>query len=518
MSPRSRVLLVCAATLFLVAAGAPCDLDVDIPSDSPFEYIKIPNQTPTESIRKSTQTQAAKKRARQKATGKPHETVAEGAKVAEDPPPPPPPSALGNVRAPSTADYQQHLNWQPKGGMVKWVPPPTPGQPPARDPTPTGRKGPVEDPARDPKKKDPKKDAGIWDVQNYPPAVPNDMYVYTITQFLLVMLHRPQICEPEITQYLIEMGYPAYYGATACEHQGEIKNMTRKVLDCVGPMIENPPAKPEGETRQRVYMDLIAKYPYQPGFASWILRESSGKTLPELLHIVKNEKHPFVLRNAVFLLRCYNNPEVVAPLRELLMKTKDPVIRNRALAALVRWRDPETAEWCGKMVKARDSFRNYAAWAIGRIGAPSQIKNLIAAAKASDAHGDFLLSAIPALGRCGDMADEKRRKRAEKFLISLLAIVPNIPDPPRWPHMEGLLRPIRPDPPNIRRRILRERVNIALARIGRESEEKWVKKLGFQTPSYEGAIHITNCGFFNETLERIMEREKLKQDAGDDDE
>ena len=473
-------LLRAAAIGVMLVLAAPVDLDCDLPTGSPFDGMKIPKETPTGGTRGDTSSSAPKPKP---------DPANKGGTVAEEPgkkPPPKPPTGLPGIKAPSTIDYQSHLGWKPKDEIVDW-------KDPIRPPTATGS-------TPEPEKKTPEK----WDPSGFPPKVPNDIYEYCITRYLMVMIHTNQVSERELTQFLIELDYPAFYAATACKSEQRLKRMSAVVMDGVGPMVKTPPSKPAGEIAQKVYMDLLTRYPYENEFGAWILAQPTEATLPVLLDIVKNGKHPFLVRNAVFILRCYNNTEIVPVLRDLLTKTNDKVVRNRALAALVRWQDDGIIEWLVKHMGGTDlSFRNYAVWALGRIGAPSAIEPVIEAMKRGDP--EFLWSAIPALGWLSDNAPDEKRKRIEDMLTVVEKAAAQIKDAEPF-EGTGLMAPRTPEPSPILSKILVERCRIALARCGRESGREWMKKLGEQTAKQGGPIHVSNIDFFNETLARFSKK------------
>ena len=116
----SRALFISTAILCL-AAGTPRDLDVDLPTGTPFDAIKIPKDTPTGGNPNDTATDEGQSR--------PQPDEGRGHTVAEDPkkvPPPKPPTGLPGVKAPSTIDYQSHLGWKPEDNLVDWKDPMSP--------------------------------------------------------------------------------------------------------------------------------------------------------------------------------------------------------------------------------------------------------------------------------------------------------------------------------------------------------------------------------------------------------
>jgi hypothetical protein len=483
-------MLRCFAFLAIstLAAAAAGDLDVGLDPGRPYDFIKTPSETPTGGGRRKVESGDGGVGVRPAPpTGKPGETVVEGEeKKKKEQPPPAPPNGLPGVSAPSTVDWPTHVAWKPKDEIVDWK---DPGKPPA--PTPTG---PSAGPA-------PKAGgADVWDMSAYPPKVSHDLYIYCATRFLQVLLHQPQVHASELTQYLIEMDYPGYYAATAVKGDGALKMMSEPILAAVGPMVKTPPKKPEGELRQRVWMDLLLKYPYDADFGAWILSQPSGKTVPVLLEIIQTETHPLLVRNAVFILRCFNNREIVEPLFTLLTTTKDAVVRNRALIALARWGHPGAAKWCAQRLKGGDSFRTLAAWAIGRIALASPVDaetvdKLIAASKEIDQYGEFVLSSALSLGQIGRYADDATKKKIEAALLFLQRACPAVKNPPSQGGT-GAGMVANNDPAGIRAKIIDERIRVALALMGRAEDVKWMTDIA-------GKVHISNTALYNEATKLI---------------
>jgi len=453
-----------------VAAYTPFDLDVDIPEGTPFDTIKMPKETPTGSRPNDTSTAGVP--AKPSPDGKRGETVAEDPKKV---PPPKPPTGLPGVSAPSTIDYENHLKWAPKDDKVL-------RQYEDRPDVSTGAGAPAA-PVK-------------WEFKEWPPNVPQGLYVYGVTRFLMVMLHPAMVSERELTEYLIEMGYTGRYAASATVGEKRLERMTKTVMDDVGPMIDALPAKPTGEVAQRVYLDLLTRYPYEAGFGSYILSQPTEVTLPILLGILKTQRHPFLVRNAVFILRCFNNPEVVPALRNVLLKMPDKVVRNRALAALVRWQDEEIVNWlCTQLGGPDVPFRSYALWALGRIGSPAAVEKLIAATKQFANDREFLWAAIPALGWIGENAVGDKKQKVVDFLIALRPALAGIPDPTPY---DGQYTQVRtPDPANVTPKILQQRLDMALARSGHGPSRDAVKGWNL------GDVIKCNLEYFRETQAKI---------------
>ena len=219
-------------------------------------------------------------------------------------------------------------------------------------------------------------------------------------------------------------------------------------------------------------------------------------TLPILLTIIKTQKHPFLVRNAVFILRCFDNREVVPVLRTLLMKTPDKVIRNRALAALVRWQDDEIVDWLLKQLGGPDaSFKSYVLWALGRIGAPVAIDKVIAFVKTNVGDRETLWSAIPALGWLGEAAPDDKKQKVADFLLSIRGLAGSIAEPAGYDGRYSALK--NPDPAKASSAILDQRIVMALARCGRSAEIETVKKWT------SSDVLRPNRDYYEETIKKL---------------
>ncbi len=463
----------------LAAAFTPYDLDIEPLTGCPFDCIKAPKETPTGGRANDTSTGGGGNKPPSGEKPKPGDPTKPGETVAENPykkPPPKPPSGLPGISVPTTIDYQAHLGWKPKDDLVDF-------QDPMKGATATGPYRPEKPPEK-------------WDTDYYPPQVPNDIYVYAVCRYLMVMLHPAMVNERELTQFLIEMDYPAHYAATACKHEPQLKRMATEVMDGVGPMAKTPPNKPAGDVAVKVWMDLLSRYCYEANFGLYILSQPTEQTLPVILDIVKNQKHPFLVRNAAFVLRCYNTPDVVPVLRDMI-KSPDKVIRNRALAALVRWQDGESVDWLAKQLDCKElSFRNYVVWALGRIGTPNAIDPVVKAVQAQAKDDEFLWTAIPSLAWLGENALGDKKKKIEDLLVQLGPIAAQVQDPPGWKGT-GIRATKGPDPANARSKILGQRLRFALARMGRQSEREATLRMT------EAEVLMPNREFWKETLEKI---------------
>ncbi len=426
-----------------------------------------------------------------------------GTTVAMKAPPPKPPTSLPGIAAPTTVDYQQHLEWEPKDDLVDWKAPTPTGAPP---PPPDTYSGP--DAPKDPKAAAAAAGAQAWAKLAYPPSVPQNLYEYTVTRYLMVMLRKSELSESELTQFLIEVGEPAYSAATACKGEARLKAMAEYVMKHVGPMVRQLPPAPKTATEQAVYADLLGRHPYEPEFGRWILAQPAGDTLPVLKKIVEGSSHPFLVRNAVFILRCYNNPEVVPVLRKAMTTTRDPVVRNRALVGLVRWADPGMTDWLVKQMKTGDSFRTMAVWALARCGSVDKLGAILQAAEAIEPDGEFLMSALPALSWLAKSAPEKDKEKVVKFLHRVKDGADAIQEPPLWDATKDgkprdFMKTVQPIPSRDRKKIIETECRVGLALLGEKPHADWMRQTGQQPVASGGPVPIRCLPNWNDVLAKL---------------
>lgn len=387
--------IACLAFL-LALAGAP-DLDVGVPPGSPLDFIRTPVASPR-FVRKDVSTPAA----------------GAGTTVVAENPVNRPPHKPVPLSRPLTLDFEAHLNWKPAA--------------------PSGTA------------------TGGGALAGYPPAVPRELYIHGICFYLMLLLHEDQVSPREIICYLIELGEPAAYAATAVRVEEPLRAIADHVIAAGGQVPGTPPRPSKVKLEDDIARDLVVAFPYEDRFGTEFLQLPSRTALPVLLKFAQSKAHSFLARNAVYALRLYDEEDALPALRTLV-KSSDKVIRNRALAALMRWQDPEIVPWLIDQLDSPDvPFRTYALHALGKIGDRRAVDPILKAAKAFSGDWEFLWGALAALARLRDSKDE---------VTTYLGRVPAIVN--------------RMNLPDLRRQILLERVRIASATGGNQAEQKWMR-------------------------------------------
>jgi hypothetical protein len=387
-----------AGLAFVFGLALTPDLDVGVPPGSPLDFVRIPVATPN-TPRRDVPTPA----------GGPGATVVERPldRVPRKPIP---------LSRPLTVDFESHLQWKPSEIRPNG--------------TPTGA-GPLV---------------------GYPPLEPRDLYLHCASFFLMLLLHEDQVSPREVLSYLVEIGEPAAYAATAVRVEEPLRALADYVIAAAGGLPPTAPRPSKVKADDDIARELVLAFPYEDRFGAEFLKLPGNVALPSLTKLAESKGHSFLARNAVYALRLYDEDQVLPTLRTLL-KSQDKVIRNRALAALLRWQDREIVPWLIDQLSSTDlPFRSYALYALGRIGDRRAVDPVLKSAKALAGDWEFLWGALTTLARLRDSSDE---------VSAFLGRVP------------GILN--RLTLPEARRQILAERVRITAGTLGNKTEQTWMR-------------------------------------------
>ncbi len=384
----------CAAILLGLAASP--DLDVGVPPGSPLDFVRIPVASPRSARREiATQGTGAGRTVTQTALDR----------VPRQPIP---------LSRPLTLDFEGHLQWRPA------------------EPSAAGTA------------------TGAGPLAGYPPLYPRDLYIHCASFFLMLMLHEDQVSPREVLCYLVEIGEPAAYAATAVRVEESLRAIADYVLAAAGGVPAWAPRPSKVKIDDDIARELVVAFPYEDRFGSEFLKLPGRLAVPSLTKLAESKGHPFLARNAAYALRLYDEEEALPTLRTLL-KSQDKVLRNRALAALIRWQDREVVPWLVDQLDSQDvPFRSYVLYALGRIGDRRAVEPILKATRSMD--WEILWGALAALARIREPNDE---------VSGFLARLP------------GLLNRMRL--PDARRQILAERARIASACLGNKNEQAWIR-------------------------------------------
>ncbi len=245
---------------------------------------------------------------------------------------------------------------------------------------------------------------------NYPPAYPAELIWVGILAALREHIHPRAISWAEAAAYCLEVGEPAFLGAS----MGEGK-ITRYLSDQASKLPPKPPELPQAPDPklaglyQLAAVELSGGFPHglDPAFARRTL--ALGDEMYAAVLECSRSPHPFLARNAVVVLGGY--PQATADLAKLWKESRDRTFRLRALRALAERREASIVKDLAAELTLSDLPMTAAGiHALGHIGDASAGDAVLALMRKSTrkpialdnvdwSATEILWSAIPALGR-----------------------------------------------------------------------------------------------------------------------
>lgn len=323
---------------------------------------------------------------------------------------------------------------------------------------------------------------GDW---SYPPLPSDTLYWFSLAAYLRRMLHPSLISEAELIEFLTELGEPALIVSSLATNEPSIADLVREVKKRVTPLPSGAPKVRQGRTtfESMVFRlateELTSSYMFElnPYFA-WRTLSLGNKAYPALVALSR-DPHTFLARNATALLGGSSHSGSSAELLKLAQETKDPVVRARAVSALIRRKYFPAADLFLEMAKSDDrAARARGLYGLGMLGDPKHAGTVLAVADRHQKDSDVLWAAVPALAR---MAPD--RKDVKDFLASLRKRIED-----GWPDVFGdenaKMRPDAPDPPGTRAVVIWQMTLLAQARMGDKDALDEVHKVIKQGPEF----------------------------------
>jgi HEAT repeat protein len=248
---------------------------------------------------------------------------------------------------------------------------------------------------------------------NYPPEMPSELVWMAAMACIREQIHPEVVSWPESAAHCLELGEPSLYGAKAYD-QGKIGAYLKKHLK---PLPAQPPALPKTATPQQALAVRLAAVELTGGFPFALDPTFARRTLGlgedayfAVLECTKSP-HPFLSRNAVVVLGHFARPETNDELLKLFRESKDPVVRVRALQAILRRGGakplvPDLAKLLSTADKD-EPMQALAMFALGHVGDPAGAAAVRDHLK-RDSDPDTLWTAIPALARIRDASKETK--------------------------------------------------------------------------------------------------------------
>lgn len=302
----------------------------------------------------------------------------------------------------------------------------------------------------------------------YPPEMPTELVWEAISGSLRALLHYETVSVPEIIARLVEIGEPSLVAA-------KFNNLGPVPPEIEKRVTEAPKAVPTARTSGDARKDMLTKlclvelcrqfpHAFDPTYGRRIFA-FPDETEDIIIELSKHD-HLFVQRNATVALNAYGSDKATRALVEVFRKTSDQCTRFRALGLLVRRKEKSIVKDLLQMLSGKDwVLQAYAAYALGMIGEKGSAEAIQNAIRTTPT-AEFYMSAIPALGRCGDRGTIEYLKSLRESIKKKVPTLMNITRPSSL-----AMRPKEgaEDPPGAKQQILLDLCTIAMAMLGDES-------------------------------------------------
>ncbi len=272
---------------------------------------------------------------------------------------------------------------------------------------------------------------------HFPPKDSHPLHWLSMAIMLRTDLHPATVSRAGSVEYLILIGQPAHYAASRARRTGAMKQIAEQVLSAVGAMDRRLPSPQRGASPYQSMLlrmamaEVASAHPYGPGkpFANR-LRGLDSEGVGPVIELTKHS-HRFVRRNATTMLGAYTGGMASNRLLQLA-RSKDRVIRNRALVALSERRSPSLAPALTELLRGEVGKVMLVADALGKTGSPRAKEPLRRLVARNGKNADILFAAIPALGRVAD-GDKRCAALLRKIYLACSRRIESFPVPrPHW--------------------------------------------------------------------------------------
>jgi HEAT repeat protein len=257
----------------------------------------------------------------------------------------------------------------------------------------------------------------------YPPEMPTELIWAGIVGMIRPLVYPHAVPLPEMSARIWELGEAGLYGATTKQQFDAPQGLELRGIQ--------PPKRKPVRLRGRttyddilfglVRVELTNGYPYgmDPRFAKRLLM-LGDEAFDAIIQYLRYNKNLFLLRNAIAVMANMRHKDVAKYLLHYLKRSRDWVVRLRALSGLARMGDtkciPTLLGYARQDPTARGRGRRhlfYAAiyYALGQIGdrraSPVLLNLLKRLSIKDDREAEFLISVIPAVARIADKGNKK---------------------------------------------------------------------------------------------------------------
>ncbi len=306
------------------------------------------------------------------------------------------------------------------------------------------------------------------------PPIGRAAYWAALAPLLRMQLHPSQVSTAETLAHLLEIGEAAIPAIEAAMSEKALAGDCKWLLDQIGdaspiaPKVllgPTPEARlgstPEAAMLQRFVVDeLTAGHPFDPTSEFGRRLLWFGDAFASAVASYTNHPHPFLRRNAVFLLGRLEGTTATNALLETATGSRDPVARIRAISAISRRKRSVDAQRLADALPRAGSDAEWVAL-VHALGSLGDARTAVAIRKSLGGRldSDLLLAALSALAQIPvSDADEAQWKWLQGVSVNLRG------DPSRFRVERAGVKADIPDTSDLRARMLRQLCLLALAR------------------------------------------------------
>ncbi|MGE3851541.1 MAG: HEAT repeat domain-containing protein [Planctomycetota bacterium] len=249
----------------------------------------------------------------------------------------------------------------------------------------------------------------------YPPLFPPELVWDAMVTCLRMQMH-PEVCsDTAALTHLIALGEPAVAGVELCGTKDVIELINRQI-GTVPPSRPQPPVNKGRNVYEKMLINLATielcnDWPgvMDPQYCRRTL--SLGLDAVKPLIACTEVRHSALSRAATWALQAYSDAETLEQLRKLATQSQDMVVRVRALRALARAHDLDSAKVFKAMTADNNPILQVLGWqgvgAIGDMRAMPQLKRVLGDAIQMTNRG-MLMALLPVVVRMRPDKDDKQ--------------------------------------------------------------------------------------------------------------
>jgi hypothetical protein len=250
-----------------------------------------------------------------------------------------------------------------------------------------------------------------------PQAQAERFYWLGVVPLLRVWFHPETVSRTEAIAHVVELGEVAWPALQLAGSEGALKYSCDQARKLIGVPVSTPSKPLEGSSLYEQMMfkfvehELTRAFPYDPagGFAKRL--EWLGDEMVPFIAAYTNNENQFLRRNAVAALALFRQRGIPDRWMSLAGNSNDPVVRFRALALLSRsaYENVNIAPLCELLEKSRDEIEaTRLVRTLGDMRDPAAVPAILTFAKRFENSSDAILAALGSIERIGSQGTQQK--------------------------------------------------------------------------------------------------------------